>query len=110
MLTLVADRGVFGGGHVLSRAGAVWNAATRMFSQYLNAADQVVIASDHNPLVWLRQKRDPRGKFARWLLELEGINYTVRYRRGTEDLAADYLSRNTLTFDSQIYDESYKAN
>ena len=98
------------GGHVLSRAGAVWNAATRKFSQYLNASDQVVIASDHNPLVWLRQKRDPRGKFARWLLELEGINYTVRYRRGTEDLAADYLSRNTLTFDSQIYDESYKAN
>ena len=55
-------------------------AASRKFSKYLQAAGQVVISSDHNPLVWLRQKRDPRGKFARWLLELEAINYTVSGR------------------------------
>ena len=39
-------------------------------------------------------------------MELEGINYTVRYRRGSENLAADYLSRNALTFDSEVNDET----
>ena len=81
-------------------------AASRKFSKYLQAAGQVVISSDHNLLVWLRQKRDPRGKFARWLLELEAINYTVRYRRGADNLAADYLSRSATTFDRKVNDET----
>ena len=51
--------------------------ASRKFPKYLQAAGQVIISSDHNPMVWLRQKRDPRGKFARWLLELEAINCVV---------------------------------
>ena len=54
-------------------------AASRKFSKYLQAAGQVIISSDHNPLVWLRQKRDPRGRFARWLLELEAINNVVKF-------------------------------
>ena len=81
-------------------------AASRKFSKYLHAAEQVIISSDHNPLVWLRQKRDPRGKFARWLLELEGLNYTVRYRRGTDNLAADYLSRSATAYDGEVNDET----
>ena len=56
-------------------------------------------------MVWLRQKRDPRGKFARWLLELEAINYVVKYRRGVDNLAADYLSRSATTYDEKVNDE-----
>ena len=55
--------------------------------------------------MWLRQKRDPRGKFARWLLELDAINYVVKYRRGVDNLAADYLSRSASTYDEKVYDE-----
>ena len=80
-------------------------AASRKFSKYLQAAGQVIISSDHNPMVWLRQKRDPRGKFARWLLELEAINYVVKYRRGVDNLAADYLSRSATTYDGRVKDE-----
>ena len=36
-------------------------AATRKFSKYLQAAEQVIISSDHNPLVWLRQKETLEG-------------------------------------------------
>ena len=81
-------------------------AATRRFSKYLHAAESVIISSDQNPLVWLRQQRDPRGKFARWLLEMESLNYSVRYRRGSENLAADYLSRSASSFDLEVNDES----
>ena len=56
-------------------------AASRKISKYLQAGGLVNISSDQNPLVWLRQKRDPRGKFARWLLELEELNYVVKHRR-----------------------------
>ena len=65
----------------------------------------MVISFDHNPLVWLRQKRDPRGKFASWLLELEGLNNVVRYRRGVDNMAADYLSRSATTYDAEVNDE-----
>ena len=85
-------------------AWAIVAAACR-FSKYLQAAKQVIISSDHNPLVWLRQKRDPRGKFARWLLELEGLNYIVRYRRGIDNLAADYLSRSATEYDTEVNNE-----
>ena len=48
---------------------------------------------------------DPKGKFARWLLELEGLNYTVKYRRGVDNLAADYFSRSATTYDTEVKNE-----
>ena len=80
--------------------------ASRKLSKYLYAAERVIISSDHNTLLWLRQKRDPRGKFARWLLELEGLNYVVKYRRGSENLAADYFSRSANNYDTEVDDEA----
>ena len=55
--------------------------------------------------MWLRQQKDRRGKFTRWLLELESLNYSMKYRRGIENLAADYLSRSDTSFDSDINNE-----
>ena len=52
-------------------------AASRKFRKYLQAAPSIRFISDHNPLVWLRQQKDPRGKFARWIQELEMFNYRV---------------------------------
>ena len=77
--------------------------------KYLQAADQVVISSDHNHLVWLRKKRDPRGNFARGFLESEGFNYTFRYRRGIDNLAADYLSRSATSYEWEVNDEIEKS-
>ena len=80
-------------------------AAVRKFGKYRHAAGRVIIISDHNPLMWLRQQKDPRGKIARWFLELESLNYSVKYHRGIENLAADYLSRSATSFDSDINNE-----
>jgi hypothetical protein len=46
-------------------------------------------------LVYMRSQKDPRGKFARWILELEEFNYTVRYVKGDDNVKADAMSRNT---------------
>ena len=68
--------------------------AVRHWYVYLSGTE-FVLNSDHNPLVYLRSQKDPRGKFSRWILELEEFNYVVKYVRGTENVKADALSRNS---------------
>ena len=80
-------------------------AATRKFSKYLRAATSVKIFTDHNPLVWLRKQKDPRGKYTRWILELESINYSIEFVKGTENESADYLSREKSEVDRDVNDE-----
>ena len=68
--------------------------AVRHWQVYL-AGRRFTLNSDHNPLVYMRDQKDPRGKFARWILELEEYNYTVKYVKGVDNVKADALSRNT---------------
>ena len=79
--------------------------ASRKWREYLQAASVVEIVTGHNPLQWLRKQSDPRGKFARWVIELESINYHIMYRWGIENLAADHLSRHPVGMDANINDE-----
>ena len=84
--------------------------AIRHWHVYLSGTP-FVLNSDHNPLVHLRQQKDPRGKFARWIAELEEYDYTVQYIRGKTNIKADLLSRNknasstqpNSLFDDKIY-------
>ena len=55
----------------------------------------------------LRAQRDPRNKYARWILELEPLNYEIQYRRGQANGAADYLSRTPCEVDSVVDEEEY---
>ena len=67
--------------------------ATRQWHVYL-MGNTFVPNTDHNPLVHLRDKKDPRGKFARWISELEEYNYEVKFIPGKSNVKADGLSRN----------------
>ena len=67
--------------------------AVRHWYVYL-AGTKFVLNSDHNPLVHLREQKDPRGKFSRWILELEEFDYIVKYVPGVENVKADAFSRN----------------
>ena len=51
--------------------------ATRKWRTYCRAAKQINLITDHSPLKMLRQQPDPRGKYERWLLELEELPYTI---------------------------------
>ena len=49
--------------------------------------------TDHQPLKYIGGTKDPRGKRARWLMELENFDYSIEYITGKENVEADYLSR-----------------
>ena len=67
-------------------------AAVRHWNVYLSGKPFTLL-SDHNPLVYLRKQKDPRGKFARWIAELEEFEYNIEYIPGACNLKADSLSR-----------------
>ena len=45
------------------------------------------------PLKYIRAQKDPRGKLARWILELENIDYSIECIKCKYNVEADYLSR-----------------
>ena len=81
-------------------------AASRKFRKYLQAAPSICFLSDHNPLVWLREQKDHRGKFARWIQELETLSYRIVHVSGVENRPADFLSRISEDIDWEINDET----
>ena len=78
--------------------------AVRYWHIYL-AGTEFVIKSDHNPLVHLRETKNSKGKFARWITELEEYRYTVEYLPGKQNIKADDLSRNENATDFDNIEE-----
>ena len=66
--------------------------ATRHWKVYLVGSD-FTIRSDHNPLSTLRKTKDPRGKFPRWLTELEELSFEIEYKPGKLNVVPNALSR-----------------
>ena len=67
--------------------------ATRHWYVYL-VGNKFTLNSDHNPLTHLLKKKDPRGKVARWIAELETFQFNVEYISGKKNIKAGALSRN----------------
>ena len=65
--------------------------ALRKWTPYCSGS--VVFHTDHQPLKYMRNQKDPRGKMARWLVELENYDYRIEYLPGKDNIQADYLSR-----------------
>ena len=57
-------------------------AATRKWSVYLKGAAGITLLTDHCPLQWLKQQRDPKHTYARWLMELQELPFKIGYRPG----------------------------
>ena len=70
--------------------------ALRKWHSYLYG-NKFVLRSDHNPLVTIRDKKDPRGKIARWLMELEEYEFDIVHLPGKENVKADFMSRGNPT-------------
>lgn len=51
------------------------------------------IITDHRPLTWLMNHKDPGSKLQRWRLKLSEYEYEITYRKGKLNAAADALSR-----------------
>lgn len=51
------------------------------------------IVTDHASLNWLMNQKDLHGMLARWSLKLQGFNFDIEHRKGSEHFVPDALSR-----------------
>ena len=63
----------------------------RHFKNYL-LGRKFIIRTDHAPLVWLRNFKEPEGMIARWISIIETFDYELKYRPGRQHQNADALS------------------
>ena len=62
------------------------------YRQYLLGRHFEII-TDHRPLVWMRNLKNPSAKVFRWLLQLEEYTFTVIYKEGKRNQNVDVMSR-----------------
>lgn len=68
----------------------VW--ATKYFRHYLYGS-QFTNFTDHRPLQWLLNLKDPSSRLMRWALKLQEFDFEIKYLPGKENSGADWLSR-----------------
>nr|GEW55203.1 reverse transcriptase domain-containing protein [Tanacetum cinerariifolium] len=66
--------------------------AFEKFRSYLVLSKSIVY-TDHSALKYLFNKQDTKPSLLRWVLLLQEFDITVRDKQGSENLAADHLSR-----------------
>ncbi|XP_073721145.1 uncharacterized protein [Misgurnus anguillicaudatus] len=52
-----------------------------------------LIESDHKALKWLHEMKDTNSRLTRWFLSIQPFRFIVKYCPGSENKAADFLSR-----------------
>lgn len=68
----------------------VW--ATKYFRPYLFGR-KFKIVTDHRPLQWVMNLKEPNSRLTRWKLKLSEYNFTTVYKQGKLNTNADALSR-----------------
>lgn len=68
----------------------VWS--VRYYRPYLYGK-HFTIYTDHKPLIYLFNVKDPGSRLIRWRLKLEEYSYTIKYKPGKHNTNADSLSR-----------------
>ncbi|GJY75424.1 reverse transcriptase domain-containing protein [Tanacetum coccineum] len=66
--------------------------AFEKFWPYLVLSKSIVY-TDHSALKYLMNKQDAKSRLLRWVLLLQEFDITIRDKKGSENLAADHLSR-----------------
>ncbi len=78
--------------HKLEFLGLKW-AVTDKFKEYLYNGNKCSVYTDNNPLKYLLDKSKIDATSQRWCSELANFNFTVQYKPGVANVAADALSR-----------------
>src|SRR5215211_6931620 len=68
----------------------IW--AIKHFQHYLGMKPFELI-TDHSALKWLQTSKLPKGRRARWMMELQQYDFIIKHRPGKQNANADALSR-----------------
>ena len=68
----------------------------KKWRHYLYGAPTFTIVSDHSALKWLMNLKDPRGRLARWMIEIMDFEFVVKYAPGNRLVVPDALSRDAV--------------
>lgn len=66
--------------------------ATKHFRPYLYGK-KFTLFTDHKPLTFAMNLKDPTGKIGRWTIKLLDYTFDIKYRAGKQNVVADGLSR-----------------
>ena len=67
--------------------------AIRKFRCYIEGS-HFLVESDHRALKYLQSLKEPSGRLARWLFELQQYDFEISHKPGSQQVVADMLSRN----------------
>ena len=70
--------------------GIVW--CLKQFRPYIYGR-KIKLFTDHKPLIWLNNLKEPNSKLMRWKLQINEYNYEINYKEGHLNKVADCLSR-----------------
>ena len=77
----------------LEAFAVVW--ALEIFRPWIDGCE-VLVRTDHSPLLWLQKNVSKTPKLARWVLRLQEFSFRLEHRPGKAQVVADSLSRNPL--------------
>ena len=69
--------------------------AIKKFRPYLDGYKFVAI-TDHSALTWLKNRKEPTGRLARWVLEMQQWDFEIVHKRGALNHVTDALSRDLI--------------
>ena len=71
----------------------IW--ATHKYEHYLEGYEFTVV-KDHLSLKWLMKLDNAKGRLGRWLMTLQQYKFIVEYRKGSQNVVPDALSRDPV--------------
>ena len=67
--------------------------ALRTWGYYLDNGTEITVLTDHESLKYMNTIRRPSRRLARWIAEFQEWKLKIKYRRGSEAIVPDALSR-----------------
>lgn len=68
----------------------------KKWRHYLHGGETFTVMSDHEALKWLNSLREPRGRLARWMIDIQDYDFEVEYVPGKLMKVQDTLSRDAV--------------
>src|SRR6266496_4722974 len=81
--------------------------ALKRWEHYIENGHTIMILTDHESLKYMNSITRPSKRLARWIDEFQGYNLSIKYRKESEAVVPDALSRRPDFFNAMLQVEEY---